>query len=156
MRIFMMKNMFMWHARYLRLADQVAAWSKDPSSKIGAVAVGDKGQVLSQGFNGFPRGIRDTAKRLTDRDTKYRFIVHAEMNCIYNATYNGVSLDNSTLYVSGLPVCQECAKGIVQVGIKHVVMWDRVYPEKWLESFTNSKELFDEAKVKYTFVEEKY
>ena len=150
-----MKNMFQWHERYLRLADEVATWSKDPSSQIGAVAVGDKGQVLSQGFNGFPRGIRDTKRRLEDRETKYRFMVHAEMNCIYNATYNGVSLDNSTLYVSGLPVCQECAKGVVQVGVKHVVMWDKDYPEKWMESFYNSKELFKEASVKVTFVKEK-
>lgn len=147
-----MKNKFLWHERYLRLADEVATWSKDPSSQIGAIAVGDKGQVLSQGFNGFPRGIADTRERLKDRETKYRFIVHAEMNCIYNATYNGVSLDKATLYVSGLPVCQECAKGVIQVGIGHVVMWDRDYPEKWQESFYNSKEIFSEAGVKTTFV----
>ena len=149
-----MKNKFTWHQRYLRLAESVATWSKDPSSQIGSVAVGDKGQVLSQGFNGFPRGIRDTNKRLKNREEKYRFIVHAEMNCIYNATYSGVSLDGATLYVSGLPVCSECAKGIIQVGITHVVMWDREYPEKWMNSFYNSKELFDEADVKITFVKE--
>ena len=149
-----MRNKFQWHERYLRLADEVATWSKDPSSKIGAVAVGEKGQVLSQGFNGFPRGIMDSKSRLDDRDTKYRFMVHAEMNCIYNATYNGVSLDGATLYVSGLPVCSECAKGVIQVGITNVVMGDKNYPEKWMESFYNSKELFREAGVKYTFVKE--
>lgn len=144
----------MWHDRYLRLADAVATWSKDPSSQIGAVAVGSKGQVLSQGFNGFPRGIRDDKKRLTDREQKYKFIVHAEMNCIYNATYNGVSLDDATLYVSGLPVCSECAKGVIQVGISHVVMWDKNYPEKWIQSFYNSKELFKESGVRFTFIKE--
>ena len=149
-----MKNMFKWHERYLRLADEVATWSKDPSSQLGAVAVGSKGQVLSQGFNGFPRGIKDTLERLNNRELKYPLIIHAEMNCIFNASFNGVSLEGSTLYVSGLPVCRECAKGVVQVGIKHVVMWDKNYPEKWMESFYNSKELFDEAKIKYTFVKE--
>ena len=149
-----MKNLYNWHERYLRLADQVASWSKDPSSQIGAVAVGEKGQVLSQGFNGFPRGIKDTKTRLNDRELKYKYIVHGEMNCIYNATYNGVSLDGSTMYISGLPMCSECAKGIIQVGVRHVVMWDRDYPEKWVESFYNSKEMLKEAGVKYTFVKE--
>ena len=143
-----------WHSRYIDIAKVVSHWSKDPSTCVGAVAVGSKGQVLSQGYNGFPRKINDGPERLQDRETKYQYIVHAEMNCIYNATYNGVSLDGATLYVSGLPVCQECAKGVIQVGIKHVVMWDRDYPEKWKESFYNSKELFREAGVKYTFVKE--
>ena len=146
--------MYDWHRRYLKLADGVATWSKDPSSKIGAIAVGEKGQVLSQGFNGFPRGIADTSERLKNRELKYKLIVHAEMNCIYNATFNGVSLDNATLYVSGLPVCSDCAKGVIQVGITNVVMWDRDYPKKWMESFYNTKELFDEAGIRTTFVKE--
>ena len=144
-----------WHLRYLTIAAAVSLWSKDPSSQIGAIAVGEKGQVLSQGYNGFPRGIKDTKKRLEDREQKYKYIVHAEQNVIYNATYNGVSLDGSTLYVSGLPVCQECAKGVIQVGIKHVVMFDREYPEKWMKSFYNTSKMFDEAGVTYTFVKEK-
>ena len=93
-----------WDQRYLKLAYEVAQWSKDPSSKIGAVTVGAKGQVLSQGFNGLPRGLKDSFTRLHDRETKYKFVVHAEMNAIYNATYNGTSLDGSTLYVYGLPI----------------------------------------------------
>ena len=148
-------NKYDWHLRYLKIAAAVSLWSKDPSSQIGAIAVGEKGQVLSQGYNGFPRGIKDTKKRLGDREQKYKYIVHAEQNVIYNATYNGVSLDGSTLYVSGLPVCQECAKGVIQVGIKHVVMFDREYPEKWMKSFYNTSKMFDEAGVTYTFVKEK-
>ena len=147
-------NKYDWHLRYLEIAAAVSLWSKDPSSQIGAIAVGEKGQVLSQGYNGFPRGIKDTKKRLENREEKYKYIVHAEQNVIYNATYNGVSLDGSTLYVSGLPVCQECAKGVIQVGIKHVVMFDREYPEKWMKSFYNTSKMFDEAGVTYTFVKE--
>ena len=118
-----------WDTRQLDLAERVASWSKDPSRQIGAVAVGSKGQVLAQGFNGFPRGIVDTADRYNNREIKYKYVVHAEMNVIYNATYNGVSLDGSTLYVSGLPVCSDCAKGIIQVGISRVVMKEENIPQ---------------------------
>ena len=142
-----------WDKRYLKLAAGVANWSKDPSSKIGAIAVGSKGQVLAQGYNGFPRGISDSFDRYANKDVKYKFVVHAEMNCIYNATYNGVSLDGATLYVHGLPVCSDCAKGIIQVGIRKVIMPLDEYPTHWLKSFAYSSELFAEAGVIYEFVE---
>ena len=86
-----------WYKRYLNLAKEVSTWSKDPNTKVGAVVVGSKGQILSQGYNGFPRGIKDTNDRLNDREKKYKFVVHAEQNCIYNATLNGVSLDGNIL-----------------------------------------------------------
>ena len=141
-----------WHQRFLRLAEEVASWSKDPSRKIGAVAVGAKGQVLAQGFNGFPRGIDDSEERYNDRERKYELVVHAEMNVIYNATYNGVSLDGATLYVSGLPVCSECAKGIVQVGIKRVIMRHMEIPESWQDSWRKTQEMFHEANIQFEFV----
>ena len=141
-----------WDQRYLKLAEEVASWSKDPSRKIGAVAVGTKGQVLAQGFNGFPRGIADTEERYNDRERKYELVVHAEMNVIYNATYNGVSLDGATLYVTGLPVCSECAKGIVQVGIKRVVMREMEIPESWKDSWRKTQEMFNEASIQFEFI----
>jgi len=142
-----------WDTRYLKLAYETAQWSKDPSTKVGAVVVGSKGQVLSQGFNGFPRGIADLDTRLNNRETKYKYIVHAEMNAIYNATYNGVSLDGATLYVYGLPVCSECAKGIIQVGIKRVVMMNQPIDGKWLDSWIMSDSFFGEAGVRRDFIE---
>ena len=142
-----------WDQRYLRLAYEVSQWSKDPSSKIGAVTVGSKGQVLSQGFNGFPRGLKDDFTRLHDRETKYKFVVHAEMNAIYNATYNGTSLDGATLYVYGLPICSECAKGVIQVGIKRVVMPNQKIDGKWLDSWMTSMNFFDEAGVEFDFID---
>ena len=117
-----MNTLDKWDNRYLSLAKEVATWSKDPSTQVGAVTVGAKKEVLSQGFNGFPRGIKDTDERYNHRETKYKFVVHAEMNAIYNATYSGTSLDGATLYIYGLPICSECAKGIIQVGIKKVVI----------------------------------
>ena len=141
-----------WDLRYLSLAEEVSSWSKDPSTKIGAIAVGSKGQVLSQGYNGFPRGIEDTISHYEDRETKYKYVVHAEMNVIYNATYNGVSLDGSTLYVTGLPVCSDCAKGVIQVGIRRVVMKEQEIPLKWVKSWKTTAGMFDQAMIDWEFI----
>lgn len=145
-----------WYIRYLKLAQEVATWSKDPSTQVGAVVVGSKGQILSQGYNGFPRGISDSNKRLNDRDVKLSFIVHAEMNAIYNATYSGVSLDGSTIFIHGLPACSECAKGIIQVGIKRVVVSKQCIEARphWNDSWNKSKSMFAEAGVAIFVVDE--
>ena len=140
-----------WKYRYLDLADQVGSWSKDPSRKIGAIAVGKHGQVLAQGYNGFPRGISDMDERYNDRQLKYKYVVHAEMNCIYNAADNGVSLRGADLYVTGLPTCSDCAKGVIQVGIKRVFMRADV-PEAWIDSWKLTQSFFNEAGVKYELI----
>ena len=142
-----------WDIRYLELAEQVSSWSKDPSRQIGAVAVGTKGQVLAQGYNGFPRGIKDSSLRYNDREIKYKFVVHAEQNVIYNATYNGVSLDGATLYVWGLPVCSDCAKGVIQTGIKRVVMPLQEIPDHWVDSWALTQLLLNEANIKWEFID---
>ena len=139
----------------MKLAEEVSTWSKDPSSKIGAIAIGNKGQVLAQGYNGFPRGIGDDGDRLEDRDKKYSFMVHAEMNCIYNATYNGIGLDGATMYIWGLPLCNECAKGIIQVGIARVVSPKNggiELPDKWKVSCFNTLEMLKEVEIEYDFI----
>jgi dCMP deaminase len=139
-----------WGNKYIHLAKEISTWSKDPSTKVGAIVVGCDGQILSQGFNGFPRGINDSEDRLNNRERKYELVVHAEMNAIYNASLNGVSLKDSTLYVYGLPICNECAKGIIQVGIKKVVaMRPKVYNTKWDKSNKNAEAIFREAEVMY-------
>ena len=137
------------------MAQHIALWSKDPSRKVGAIAVGSKGQVLAQGYNGFPRGISDSDTMYQNKVTKYQHVVHAEMNCIYNATYNGTSLDGATLYIHGLPVCSECAKGIIQVGVTRVVTKeiDASMPERWVESTELTKKLFTEAGITYDFID---
>lgn len=137
-----------WIKRYISLAKETASWSKDPSRKVGAVAVSKKGQVLATGYNGFPRGIFDEQPRYQDRQTKYKYVVHAEMNCIYNATYNGVSLDGASLFVWGLPPCSECAKGIIQVGIKKVYYsTDTDVPAQWSTSLELTQEMFIEVGI---------
>ena len=100
-----------WDRQYMDLAKCIAEWSKDPSTKIGAVAIGDKGQVLSQGYNGFPRGIEDSPERLHIREEKYKYIVHAEMNCIFNASFNGVSLARFYYVHLWITMLQRLCKG---------------------------------------------
>lgn len=143
-----------WDKRFMQVAKLTASWSKDPSTQVGAVSVSRKNVILSSGWNGFPRGIKDDYTRLNDRETKYKYIVHAEMNAIYNATYSGVSLDGSTLYVYGLPICSECTKGVIQVGVKRVVIPKlENIPEKWLLQWNNiSLPMYKEANVQITFM----
>ena len=142
-----------WDIRFLEMAKLVASWSKDPSTQVGAIAVRNR-TVIAQGYNGFPRGVDDHELYYLNKSIKYRRIVHAEMNAIYNAAENGVSLRNSTIYTVGLPVCHDCAKGLIQVGIKRVVTPEIETPERWLESLALTEQMFKEAgiiwdKIKY-------
>jgi len=140
-----------WDTKYLGLAEYISTWSKDPSTKIGAVAIGTKGQVLAQGYNGFPRGIADSPERLNTREEKYKYVVHAEMNVIFNASLNGVSLYESTMYICGLPCCSDCAKGMIQAGVSRVVMKveDLDGALRWEDSWNRSKDMFNETGVQW-------
>lgn len=141
-----------WDDRIFDIAQSVATWSKDPSTKVACVAVDDSHRILSTGYNGFPRNIDDSPSRLTNRETKLIFTSHAEKNCIYNACFHGISLNDSSVYVYGCPICFECAKGLVQVGVKSI---KAKYPEsymktEWYKQSQNiSKTIFKEAGVNY-------
>ena len=141
-----------WDKRFLGIAYEISTWSKDPSRKIGAIAVRDR-KILATGYNGFPKGIEDTEERYNDRETKYQYVVHAEMNCIYNAAENGISLRDSTLYIYGLPVCGDCALGIIQAGVSRVVAVSEGTPDRWVEAIGKTNEIFKEAGVIYDFTE---
>jgi dCMP deaminase len=141
-----------WDLRYLELAKTIAGWSKDPSSQIGAIAVGSKGQVLAQGYNGFPRGMVDSPQHYKNKTVKYARIVHAEMNMIFNASFNGGCLNGSSVYVSGLPTCSDCAKGLIQVGVKELIMPQQKIEDRWYDSWQRSKEYYKEAGLKYRWV----
>ena len=139
-----------WHKRFLKLAEHIAGWSKDPSSKIGAVIVDRQNRIVSTGFNGFPVGIADD-ERLNDRDTKYKMVLHAEENAIIFAQRD---LSECRLYVSGLPPCPHCASLIIQSGIKEVYIPLHVVPERWREAMELSVAMLDEAKVNVIVVAE--
>jgi dCMP deaminase len=138
-----------WDNRFLEIAKNVSEWSKDPSSKVGAVIVKDR-RIISQGYNGFPKGIKDD-ERLNIKEEKYPRIVHAELNAILNAAKNGVSTEGSTLYVYGLPICCDCAKSIIQSGISKVVIENYKVVETWGESWKFSKDMFDEVEIELIY-----
>lgn len=106
-----------WDARFFNLAKHVSEWSKDPSTKVGAVIVNDFKQVISIGYNGFPRGIFDTDSRYSDRGVKHLFVVHAERNALDNAF---TDVRGCSMYITHFP-CNECMKSIVQRGIKRII-----------------------------------
>jgi dCMP deaminase len=135
-----------WDRRFLRLAEQVSGWSKDPSSQVGAVAVRDL-RVLATGCIGFPRGVADDG-RLNDRAEKYPRIVHAEQNVIAWAARQGVSLEGSTIYIHPPHPCPDCAKLLVQAGVQEVVFSTHGdTPERWKAAFEVASDLLGEAGV---------
>jgi dCMP deaminase len=136
----------------MKLAEHISSWSKDPSSQIGAVIASPQRQILSIGYNGFPRNFCDN-ERLLIREEKYLITVHAEMNAIYNACKNGVSLENSCIYVYGLPICNNCSLGIIQSGISRAVVCDKFLKnERWHESWITTKNNFKEAGVEIKII----
>lgn len=142
-----------WDDYFLEIADVVRTKSKDRSTQIGAVIVGKDKQIVSTGFNGFPRGINEEAQLRWARPLKYQFLVHAERNAIYNAARTGVSLAGCTLYVLGFEhptVCSECARAIIQAGITRVVgKGYKDLPESWLADMTFASALLAEAGVEF-------
>ncbi len=138
---------------FMRLAREISTWSKDPSTKIGSIAISkDNFILLSQGYNGFPRGIKDD-HRLYIRALKYPMVVHAEMNMIYNAAHNGTSLNQSTVYIFGLPCCGLCSNALIQAGVSRVVMTDTKNDPLWNSSFKETEEKFKEANIQYSFID---
>ena len=122
--------------------------SKDPNSQVGACIVGADNKILSMGYNGFPRGCSDDefpwAREGDTLETKYAYVTHSELNAILN--YRGGSLENCKIYVTLFP-CNECAKAIIQAGIKTVVYDSDKYSDS--ASTKASKKMFDAAGVRY-------
>jgi dCMP deaminase len=133
-----------WVARYFSLAEHVARWSKDPSTKVGAVVVGADRRMIALGYNGFPPGIADTDDRLENRVVKHHLVQHAERNVLDNAQFD---LRGATLVVTHHP-CAECAKSIVSKGIAHVVCGPSLTHEPWATSAILAKSILNEAGVK--------
>ena len=115
-----------WDLRFLSLAKEVASWSKDPSTKVGAVLVDDNRRIISTGYNGFPRGVEDLEARYNHRPTKYSLVVHAEANALLNSV---VLPRGGTLYCTLHP-CEECSKLIVQAGVTRIVVPEESYEKR--------------------------
>jgi len=136
-----------WNKRFLGLAKHIASWSKDESTKVGAVIIGPDKRILSVGYNGPPRGIDDSNKEYHERPLKYAVFEHSERNAIYNAAANGIQLKESKLYTTLFP-CADCSRGIIQCGITSVVTYNPDLSDiRWGESFKISKHLLEEANI---------
>ncbi len=140
-----------WHKRFMEVAELVKTWSKDPSTKVGAVVVGPDREIRSTGYNGLVRGVDDNKPERLERPTKYDFFEHAERNAVYNACLIGASLKGCVIYVTSMP-CPDCARAIIQSGIKmvvtHKVIIDESSPANtWRDKLAYSEEMFKEAGV---------
>ena len=140
-----------WDQRFMDLANFVAAWSKDPSTQVGAVIANPHTKrVVSMGYNGFPSGVSDHDHRLENREIKYEMIVHAETNALLFA---GPAAENCTLYVTPLPPCARCGVVIIQAGIQRVVApIPNKSKEHWNTQSEISEQMFSEAGVELEYV----
>ena len=140
-----------WDKRFLELAEHVAQWSKDPSTKVGAVISDDKNRIVSLGYNGFPRGVNDCEEILNDRSKKLPRVLHAEENAILFAQKD---LEGFSLYVFPFQPCSMCSRIIIQSGIKRVIAPEASdeLKERWKESMEISQQMFKEAGVELVIV----
>jgi len=144
------KDYLSWDEYFMAIAKVSAKRSKDPSTQVGACIVGKDNRILSIGYNGAPNGFSDKKfpwKRIGGNlETKYFFVVHAERNAILNYRGSRRDFEDAKIYVDLFP-CHECAKEIIQIGIKEVIYLSDKYADT--ESTIASKKLFDECGVKY-------
>ena len=139
-----------WDEYFMGVAKLSGMRSKDPNTQVGACIVNNENRILSVGYNGFPSGCDDDVfpwERSADDsfNTKYLYVCHAELNAILNC--RGRNLTNSRIYVALFP-CNECAKAIIQSGIKEVIYLSDKYADT--PATKASKRMFDAAGVKYT------
>lgn len=127
-------------------ADAAQDFSDDPDCQVGAIIVTRDNELLAQGINQFPPGVKITLERIT-RPEKYKWIEHAERNAIYSAAKQGLKLDGCSIYITRYP-CADCARAIIQSGIKYIFTnspnWDH---PRWGEDYKVSKQMFEEAKI---------
>ncbi len=142
------KDYITWDECFMRMAHIIAERSKDPSTQAGAVIVNDNRIVIGLGYNGFPRGIKDE-QLPWDRgggkldDTKYAYVVHAEENAVYNSN---AKTGGCTIYTTLFP-CNECAKTIIQTGIKKVIYESDKYHDEVV--WKASRRMFDLVGIEY-------
>ena len=148
------KEYLNWDQYFMGVAKLSAMRSKDPSTQVGACIVGNDNRILSIGYNGTPNGYNDENfpwdREGAPLDTKYLYVCHAEMNAIVNYRGSRKDLENAKIYVDLFP-CNECAKLIIQAGIKEVIYMSDKYAK--LDAFIASKKLFDSCGIKYRQIE---
>ena len=146
-----------WDKYFLNIAEQVKEKSKDRSTKIGAVIIGPDNEIVSTGYNSFPRGINDEVEERQQRPEKYYWMVHGEMNSILNAARIGVSTKGCKMYLTcGIP-CSNCGRAIINAGITEVYCKKEDTTrnrEKWDEESARTLKMFEESGVRVLFYDE--
>jgi dCMP deaminase len=132
-----------WDVRFLELARFISAWSKDPSTKTGAVIADNNRRIVSVGYNGLARGVVDSPERYNDRELKYKIIVHCERNAIIFANR---SLAGCILYTWPFMSCSICASMVIQSGITRCVAPFSDNP-RWIADFKLTEMMYREAGV---------
>ena len=154
MKVEKRKDYLAWDEYFIAIAKLSAMRSKDPSTQVGACIVSNDNRILSIGYNGAPNGFDDErfpwAREGKNLETKYPYVCHAEMNAILNYRGNKKDFENAKIYVDLFP-CNECAKMIIQAGIKEVIYLSDKYKDS--ENNVASRKLFNECGVKYKRVE---
>lgn len=132
-----------WDNRFLKLSLEVASWSKDPSTKSGAVIVRPDKTIVSVGYNGFPRKMSDADKLYADREKKYSRVVHCEVNALIAAREQ---VTGCTLYTNWM-CCDRCVVQMIQAGITRFVFYEATPEqlERWGEAFKLTASYMDEA-----------
>lgn len=148
------KNYLSWDEYFMAIAKLSAMRSKDPNTQVGACIVSKDNRILSIGYNGAPNGFNDErfpwGREGKPLETKYLYVVHAERNAILNYRGSRKDLENSKIYVDLFP-CNECAKEIIQAGIKEVIYLSDKYANT--DETIASKMLLDSCNVKYRKIE---
>ncbi len=148
------KNYISWDEYFMAIAKLSAMRSKDPNTQVGACIVSDDNRILSIGYNGAPNGFSDErfpwARDGKNLETKYPYVCHAEMNAILNYRGSKKDLEHAKIYVDLFP-CNECAKIIIQSGIKEVIYLSDKYANS--ENNIASRKLFDECGITYKKIE---
>jgi len=143
-----------WIEYFLAIAEQIKLKSKDESTQIGAIIVGKDREIRSTGYNSFPRGLDDNIPERQERPQKYFYFEHAERNAIYNAARVGTPLDGTTIYLTSGPPCADCARGIINSGIKKVYCKQECTTknkEKWVVSQGVALKMLKECGVEVIF-----
>jgi len=145
-----------WTEYFLNIAEQVKEKSKDRNTKIGSVIIGPDNEIVSTGYNSFPRGINDEVEERQQRPEKYYWMVHGEMNSILNAARIGVSTKGCRMYLTcGIP-CSNCGRAIINAGITEVYCKTEDTTrnrEKWDEEAARTLKMFEESGVEVIFYE---
>lgn len=136
---------------WLRYAYDLASYSPDQSTQVGAVIIGGEDAIIGDGYNRFPHGVAYSPERW-ERPTKYAFIEHAERNAIYTCARWGNAAYGATMYATGA-ACADCARAIVQAGIARVVTHPRISHGAWGESVAIGDQIMEEGGVKLEIVE---